>query len=263
MRKRRGEGGRNALGIVLILASIAVLGGLGGAAFLLRPPPTDAETLCRTDQGVEAHTIVLVDSTDRLEPRHRRKLRAVLAQERARLSQYDRLTVMRLNTRRPQEPAILFSKCLPQPPESANPLFQSARVTQERWDADFAEALDRALRSAQSGQTQRSSPILAGIRAVAADPDFGAEIPQRRLVLVSDLLEHDPEGFSHYVSDANYASWRDGSPTGPPDLALVDMRIVPLDRPEHAARQAFAMEHFWPAFFDAAHVQTVSTDPAP
>lgn len=196
MSRRRGAGGRNALGILLIVVAMLVLGGLGSAALFLRAPPTDAETLCRTDAPLGAHTIVLVDSTDRLEPRHRRKLRAVLAQERARLGQYDRLTVLRLNVRRPQEPSLLFSKCLPRPPEQTNPLFENARMAQQRWDADFAEALDRALRSAGAAGPARASPIIAGVRAVAADPDFGAEIPHRRLVLVSDLLEHDPQGFS-------------------------------------------------------------------
>src|SRR5690606_19460630 len=109
MRKRRGGAG-NVLGALLIGAVMLALGGFGAAAFLLRAPPLDPETLCRTDASLGAHTIVLVDSTDRLEPRHRRKLRAVLAQERARLSQYDRLTVMRLSARRPQEPSILFSR---------------------------------------------------------------------------------------------------------------------------------------------------------
>jgi uncharacterized membrane protein len=110
LTRRRGAGARNALGIVLIVLAVLVLGGLGGAAFMLRAPPTDAETLCRTDAPLGAHTIILVDATDRLESRHRRKLRAVLAQERARLGQFDRLTIMRINVRRPQEPAILFSK---------------------------------------------------------------------------------------------------------------------------------------------------------
>src|SRR5688572_18316701 len=113
MRRGRGAGARNALGLVLIGVAMLVLGGLAGASFLLRAPPTDAETLCRTDAPLSAHIIILVDATDRLESRHRRKLRAVLAQERGRLAQYDRLTIMRLNVRRPQEPAILFSKCLP------------------------------------------------------------------------------------------------------------------------------------------------------
>ena len=72
MIRRRGAAARNALGVALILVAMIVLGGLGGAAFMLRPPPTDAETLCRTDAPLTAHTIILVDATDRLEPRHRR-----------------------------------------------------------------------------------------------------------------------------------------------------------------------------------------------
>jgi hypothetical protein len=244
---------------------LAVLGGLAGAALWLRPTADfDADNALphgRTPLG--AHTIVLVDSTDRLEARHRRKLRAVLAQERARLSQYDRLTIMRINVRRPQEPTILFSRCLPRPPEQTNPLFENARMVQATWDEEFAQALDSALRSAGAGGPQRASPIVAALRAVAADPEFGSEIPQRRLVLVSDLLEHNPQGFSLYVPDANYADWRAHSPGGPPDLARVDLRVVPIDRPDDVARQTYAMEQFWPAFFDAADVQTVSIDPAP
>lgn len=261
MRRKRGGAG-NLLGAVLIGLVLLTLGGFGAAAFLLRPPPTDPETLCRTDAPLGAHTIVLVDSTDRLEPRHRRKLRAVLAQERTRLGQYDRLTVMRLNARRPQEPSILFSRCLPRPPEQTNPLFENARHTQERWDADFADALDRALRSAASGGGAQRSPILAGLRAVAADPDFDPLIHRRRLVLVSDMLEHDPAGFTHYADAADYAAWRRQSAANAPDFARVAVRVVPLDRPDHAARQTHALEQFWPAYFDAADVQSVSMDPA-
>jgi hypothetical protein len=259
---RRRAGARNLLGAVLIAAALAVLGGLGAASFVLRAPPTDAETLCRTDASVSAHTIILVDATDRLESRHRRKLSAVLAQERARLSQYDRLTIMRINVRRPQEPTILFSKCLPRPPEQTNPLFENARLVQRQWDEDFADALERALRSAGSSGPARASPIVAGLRAVAADPDFGPEISRRRLVMMSDLLEHDPGGFSLYVADADYASWRLASANGPPDFSRVDLRVVPIDRPDHAQRQTAAMD-FWTAFFAAADVQTVSIDPAP
>jgi hypothetical protein len=261
MRRRR-TAAPNALGAVLIAVAVAALASLGAAAFLQRSPPTNPETLCRTDAPLQTHTIVLVDSTDRLEARHRRKLRAVLDQERARLSQYDRLTVMRINVRRPQEPAILFSRCLPRPPERANPLFENARMTQQRWEEEFANALGAALRSAQSGGAQRASPVVAGLRAVAADPDFGAEIPNRRLVLVSDLLEHDPNGFSLYVSDADYQVWRTLSPQAAPDLARVDLRIVPVDRPDHAREQANVMDRFWTPFFDAADVQSVSVDPA-
>src|SRR5262249_53102088 len=149
------------------------------------------------------------------------------------------------NVRRPQEPSILFSKCLPRPPDQTNPLFENARMTQAAWDEEFGAALDAALRTASASREASASPIIAGVRAIAADPDFGAEIPHRRLVLVSDLLEHDPHGFSLYVSGANYAAWHALTPTGPPDLSQVDLRIVPLDRPDHAAQQAAALSDFW------------------
>lgn len=260
-RRRRRSGGLSVFGAVLIGVAMLVIGGLGGAALLMRPPPVDAQTLCRTDAPTTA--IVLVDSTDRLQPRHRRKLRAVLAQERARLAQFDRLTVMRISARRPQEPSILFSKCLPRPPEQANPLFENARMTQQRWDESFAQALDGALRTAASGGPGAASPIIAGVRAVAADPEFGPEVARRRLVLVSDLLEHAPNGFSLYVPEANYAAWRERTYSGPPALTGVEVRIVPLDRPEFARLQSTALTDFWPAFFDAADVAALSVDPAP
>ncbi|ANP46531.1 hypothetical protein [Candidatus Viadribacter manganicus] len=151
----------------------------------------------------------------------------------------------------------------PRPPEQTNPLFENPRLVQATWNEEFAQALESALRSAGSGGPQRASPIIAGLRAVGADPDFGQEIPRRRLVLVSDLLEHNPQGFSLYVSDADYTAGRASSPNGPPNFARVELRIVPIDRPDNAERQAFAVEAFWPASFDAADVQSVSMDPAP
>jgi hypothetical protein len=80
---------------------------------------------------------------------------------------------------------------------------------------------------------------------------------------MSDLLEHDAQGFSLYADGADYAAWRTSAVNQPPDLARVDLRIVPIDRPDHAARQGAAMDQFWPAYFDAAEARSVSIDPAP
>lgn len=250
---------RSLLGGLLILSALTVLSGLGGAALLMRAPATDAETLCRLDAPLAAHTIVLVDATDRLEPRHRRKLRAVVAQERSRLAQYERLSVMKLNPRRPQEPQLLFSRCLPRAPTEANPLFENTRLAQQTWERDFQGALDLATRSAQAGAGARASPILASLRAVAADAEFGAEIPQRRLVLVSDLLEHEPGSFSLYDGDVDYSAWRTSA--APPDFSNVELRIVPLDRPEHGVAQASALRAFWPEFLRETGARAVSIDP--
>ncbi|MDX2274018.1 MAG: hypothetical protein NW206_01095 [Hyphomonadaceae bacterium] len=262
-RPVRKQGAQNILGAVLIGAVMLALGAFAYAGLALRPPPTDAETLCRTDAPLGAHTIIFIDTSDRMEARHRRKLQAVADQERARLGQYDRLTIMRLNARNPQEPAILFSKCLPLPPDQANPFVQNPREVRARWEEDFAAALERALRSAQSSGPTRASPLLAGVRAIAADPDFGADIAQRRLVIMSDMLEHEPDGFTLYADDADYMRWRAVSAVAPADLSRVAVRIVPIDRPDHAAEQNRALAGFWPDYFDAALAASVSIDPAP
>lgn len=260
-RRRRTQGGSpHWLGVGLIIFAMLALGGLTAAGVLMRAPPIDEESLCRTDAPLRAHTIVLVDATDRLEPRHRRKLRAVLAQERERLEQYDRLTVMRLNVRRPQEPVVVFSKCLPRPPELTNPLFENARMAQARWDEAFEDVLDRALRSAQSGGGARSSPIIASLRAAALDASFDDDIGQRRLVLISDLLEHDPEGFSLYVSGANFSDWDAREGAEAPDFSSLALRVAPLDRPEQAALQRDAVDNFWLPFLEASGAQSVSID---
>src|SRR5262249_24638421 len=88
-RSQRARGGRTLIGALLIGWVGPAPGGFALAGFLLRAPPTDPDTLCRTDAPPAAHTLILVDSTDRLERRHRRRLDALALQERARLGHYD------------------------------------------------------------------------------------------------------------------------------------------------------------------------------
>jgi hypothetical protein len=255
---------KDRMGALLVAAALAALAAMAVAGFMLRPPPTDAATLCRTDQPLQAHTYILVDATDRLEPRHRRKLRAIVAQERARLHPYERLSIASLRADRPQEPRLVFSLCDPGDGRDANPLYQNTRRAQARWKEAFGDALDRAVRRAGGGRAAQSSPILAGLRAIAADPDFGQETPQRRLVLVSDLLEHDPPRFSLYETGADFARFRARAPSNEPaDLTGIAVRVALLDRPEQAPRQAAAREDFWRPYFSAANARSVTFDPSP
>ncbi|MBL8551832.1 MAG: hypothetical protein JNJ73_17730 [Hyphomonadaceae bacterium] len=257
-RKAKDRAGAALIGLALFaLAAMALAG------FALRPPPSDPVTLCRTDQPLAAHTYILVDATDRLEPRHRRRLRAIVQQEHARLARYDRLSIASLRADRPQEPRVLFSLCDPGDGRDANPLYQNTRRAQARWDAAFGDALDRAVRRASGGRAANASPIVAGVRAVAADPDFGGDIPARRLVLVSDLLEYGPR-FSLYEDGADLARLKSRAPElADFDLHNVGVRVAMLDRPEQAARQRKAVEDFWRPLLDHAGARAVTFDPTP
>lgn len=253
--RRKGRSG-DWLGAALIALAVLALGGFAAASFVLRAPPTDSATLCRTDAPAPAHTLILVDATDRLEPRHRRRLEAVVRQEQQRLPRYGRLTLMALRADRPQEPRQLFSLCNPGDGASANPLFQNTKAAQTRWEEGFGAALDRAIRRAGAGRAADASPILASLRAAAADPDFAASPLRRRLVLVSDLLEYEPGGLSLYDPRAPLAPEQ----AAPAALDAVEVRVAPLDRPDHAEAQRRAARFFWAPYLTASGANSVRID---
>ncbi len=201
----------------------------------------------------QAHTIVLVDATDKLEPRHRKRLTVAIAQERARLNPYDRLSILALRPDSPQEPRLLFSKCLPRQPSLVNPLFENPAMAQEKWNETIGKALDAAVRRAAGGSGASVSPISASLRAAAADPDFTTPGLARRVVLISDLLENDARGYSVY---------RQAEPSEPARAALdgASVRVVTLDRPDDVARQDAAKTMFWTPFFAASGAGDVVWD---
>jgi hypothetical protein len=244
-------------GWALIAISFIALAGGAAAYSQLRPPPTDSETLCRTDTPLRAHTLILVDATDKLEPRHKKRLAAAIAQERARLSTYDRLTILSLRPDQPAEPRVLFSLCLPRDAATANPLFENPARLQAQWDDSIGKALAAAQRRAGAAAPAPVSPIVAAVRAAAADPDFTGPM-QRRFVLISDLLENDPAGFSIYrdvAADPAAALAR------PAALGGASVRVIPLDRREDAGRQDAARERLWAPFFDASGAAAIAWDP--
>ena len=247
---------RDGLGWLLILVAFLALGGLAAAATMLRPPPTDEATFCRTDVPLGAHTLILVDATDRLDARHKKRLDAVITQERARLAPYDRLSILALRPATPQEPRILFSLCLPPDGRMANPLFENPKLIQQRWDERIGKALESAERRAGGSGAARVSPIAASIRAAAADPDFAAPGPTRRFVLVSDMLENDPAGLSIYRNDdPAMMQTRNAA------LESVTVRVVMLDRPGDEARQDLMRAKFWAPYFAASGAARVDWDP--
>jgi hypothetical protein len=249
----------------LILAALA-LALVGGAVLfgLRRVDPVDPETFCALRHPPAAQVVILVDSTDALEPRHRRRVEAAVRAEASRLAKGDRLTLASLSDKDPREPLILFSKCDPGDGASANPLFQNGARLDVRWRDAFGDPLAAAIARAVKGRIGEASPLTDAIRALAEDPDFtSAPEQRRRLVIASDLMEHRPGEFSLYAAGATYQSFArlQSGLRPPPDLTNVDVRLVQLDRPDREARQLDARAAFWAPYFEAAHARDVRWDP--
>ncbi len=234
--------------IALMLTSVF---GLFAAAAIHQPPATDPETGCKLDRDDPAHTIVLVDQSDPFNATDLDWVRSLLDGEARGLERYGRLTVVVPNSASPYDPVQVFTGCSPGSAAEANPIFQNPKMIEQAWKRKFHTPLMSRADEALADTVAPSSPLMEAMYTLADRPDFQGHVPVRRLILVSDLMQHSP-GFSMYKSGADTDVWAESS--------LADMRAG-LEGVEVVARivprQQYALplgevKAFWRDWFDAA-----------
>lgn len=251
---------KDALGLVLLGLTFCGLLAAFAAAMVLTPAPIDAETLCPLQAPPTSMTLILVDASGPLEPRHRKRLRAAIEEEANRLPPLALLTIRGMRPNAPRELVDVFSRCNPGDSRSANPLFSNPARIQARWKAQFSDPVKAAAsRTSNTRQAASTSPILDALAGASQDLAFASFAGPRRLVLITDLLEHDPDwGFSAYADGADLARFlarRIGYEV--PDLSGMEVRVIVLDRPDLLHRQTAARDGLWRPFFDRAGAQDV------
>lgn len=206
MARRRGrKSGANAGQIALIgalaAALILLVGGLIWLVFKARADyvPRDQATLCPLS-GYTSQTLVLVDTTDALAPVTQtqvlNKLRDVVG-----AIPKDGLLELRLLGAdvEPSRPAM-EPLCNPGDGADIDPVTGNPELAKRRWQTQYAEKVEAALRGSVVGSEQDFSPIMEAIQQIAAEhltSQHDRSIPSR-LIVVSDMIQHTA-GYSHYV----------------------------------------------------------------
>ncbi|MEQ9507238.1 MAG: hypothetical protein RLO80_13330 [Hyphomonas sp.] len=233
--------------IALMLTSVF---GLFAAAAIHQPPGTDEETGCRLDREDPAHTIVLVDQSDPFNATDLDWVRSLLDGEARGLERYGRITLVVPNSASPYDPVQVFTGCSPGSAAEANPIFQNPKMIEQAWERKFHKPLMARADEALSDTVAPSSPLMEAMYTLADRPDFQDHVPVRRLILVSDLMQHSP-GFSMYKSGADSDAWAESD--------IADMRAG-LDSVQVVARivprQVYALplgdvKAFWKDWFYA------------
>lgn len=233
-------------GVGLIVASAGVAAALMAAPLLTDRTPVDADTGRRTDAAAPSHTVVLVDPSQRLEARHKRLLHAAMVRAQRETPRFGQVFVVLIRANTSHEPQWLDSRCSPGDGHDANPLFSNAAMERKRWQEGFADTLAQAADNA-GARADRASPISAALRAVALDARF-VDSADRRIILVSDMIEYDPAGASLYDRGRIFDPQRDRVAA----LADVAVRIVWLDRPNTEEVQSGVWARCWTAWFAAS-----------
>jgi hypothetical protein len=155
------------------------------------------------------------------------------------------------NAASPYDPKVIYVGCTPGSAADANPIMQNPKMIEAAWQNDFYAPLIETVENAMIEDRQPSSPITEAIYAIADRADFQEGREQRRIVLVSDLMQHS-EGFSFYKVGADYDAFlsTDLAETFPKMSKIeVVARIVPRQMYDLPMGEVKA---FWRAYFAQA-----------
>jgi hypothetical protein len=215
--------------------------------------PTDPSTLCPTKRPPADVTVILLDVSDKFSEPQRIQVQNHLARLRDSISRFGLVevyTVDRLR-RRVTEPVVHV--CNPGTGADLNRIYQNPALARKKWDA-FASSLTADIDRQISAPALSTSPIFEAIQATAlrtfGNPKHDG-LP-KRLVIVSDLLQHVPGALSMYDGVPPFESFK----TTPyftrvrSDLSGVSVLVFYLTRPgvEQQDRRHIA---FWDGYFQA------------
>lgn len=186
------------LGFALLLLGFA---GIPIALVATKPPPTDKEN-CRTDGAVPAHTVVLVDQSDPFESSDVDWAWQLMFDEAKALKKHGRLTILGIDAENPDQGHEVFSRCSPGSPNQANPIFENPRFIEQDWEAKFETEMRSHVESLMLTNQAPQSPLVEHIRGILRRADFRAEMPERRIVIISDMYQHS-DNYSMYNSGLN------------------------------------------------------------
>jgi hypothetical protein len=223
--------------------------GLFSVAAFNAAPALDPETECRMDRRDPSHTILLIDQSDPFSENDLAWVGELIDAEARALPRFGRLTVILPNSAQPFDPKTLYSHCSPGSVEDANPILQNPRMIDDTWREHFYQPLSSLVDDTLKTTSQPSSPLFEALYSVGDRADFQTNRENRRLVIVSDLMQHS-DAFSFYRSGADLAAYSETSISSQlPGLEGVEVvaRIVPRLEYDLPISE---LKAFWRSYFD-------------
>ena len=253
--RRRAEAKRHWQSTAFPLVAIAFLL-IGVVVFYqagTRVPETD-DRLCPKVAGPVGATVLLLDTSDPLTPKHRAELERLAGQiasanvGRMGIAPQELLAVYEL-TQDPGAPKQLIEVCRPltSPTDRTwrDDIHQGRRFAERDWER-FEDALTNAFPERES-EPQTTSPLLETIAVLAARHVPGKRGDERfrvHLVVFSDLLQHTSR-FSHYGPYPDAEEMHSSARDLLTDLTGVRVSLFRLERPKYSKWQTEHHYYWW------------------
>ncbi|HEV7365568.1 MAG TPA: hypothetical protein VGN76_06950 [Gemmatimonadales bacterium] len=239
--------GAVALLVVLIAggATLAIKGNSGAV-------PTDGKTLCPTKRPPSEIMVILLDVSDRFSSPQRLQLENQLTRLRDSIPRFGLVEVYTVGHRRWRLAAPYDHLCNPGTGAELNQMYQNPQLAKKKWDG-FAAKLKEDIDKQMSSRPMKTSPIFEAIQSTAlrtfGKPEYDG-LP-KRLVIVSDLMQHVPRGLSMYKGVPAFDSFKktDYFARVRSDLKGVSVLVYYLVRPEVKEQDRKHVD-FWQEYFE-------------
>lgn len=236
----------------LVFAGCAVLLlGMAGLAMVARSNRVEAAAglggeASRPPKGT---MLVILDKTDPMTSQEQQAVtERVRSLARHELRKGERLSIWAIGDH--EDGTLSKEFCLTSPGFTANGLTDNARMVRARFDSSFARPVDATLADVTRRETAATSPIMESLREVGELKEFVDVQGPRRILIVSDMLQHS-RVYSQYGSARDFAAlrrlpaWRELRA----GLEGVSVEIVYLHRPRDARYQDAFHREFWRQYF--------------
>ena len=237
--------------VVVVGAALLVL-----LAILARPKPVDVATGCETDQLLpKAHTVLVIDQTDRFTPAQITYAKTVLLYEYDRLHRYDLLTVRGVGENA-DTPLRNFKLCRVQKRAEVYGIAVNEDQVAHRFETVAGKPMARYLDSLARVGEAETSPLVETISNISREEGFGPGVGQRRLVIISDMAQNSAN-FSQYKNKGSQVALPTELGVFRPDLKGASVRVHYLLRPSLRRLQGPAHEATWQDYFERSGAKDI------
>lgn len=252
-RRRRGRDSvesQNAKGLLIIGISGAVVLTFVVLSFtVFRVAKVDPRTGCPSLNATPiAHTVILVDETDKLTKDELVYARTLVLNEYYWLPIGGRLTVR--NIVHDAEEAHDILVCRIDNGDGVLGIGKNPKKVRQDFERIAGARLNELFKELEEAPPQQSSPILEYTSAVVDKPTFGPNIKNRRLVLLSDMAQHS-DLVTHYGSKNRFSLNAGAREELTRDMSGIHVRVHYVKRRALAGLQSERHRAFWKGYFES------------
>lgn len=253
-RRGRGYGRKRGSGnigwyVAIAACILAIAGVLIVSQTLLSRSKINETTLCHAGGPVNV-TSILLDLTDPLSDTQQTRLKTIIENEIA-TSTMDTMIALGVVSEDPQRWGSFFAKCKPATGEQANALYENPALISDRYQREFLIPISDKIEATLVGEVENRSPIMEALQSLlAGTPDFTRARGRRKIIIVSDMLQHS-DTLSFYRGQGwDYFLKRDGELRLAGNLSNVIVEILRIPRTGGNTPSRDMVEDFWTRYFD-------------